>query len=256
MLLNRTQHWLLPLTLCGLLVSLGVVIVPRTASAQSLQGSRSSMDRQVQMAQHHDYTFIDTPERVSFFVDQGWLVRVESNRDFVVKNDVRYPFARPEVRLFAERLGAQYRRACGEQLVITSLTRPTTRQPRNASDRSVHPTGMALDVRYSWSRPCREWLQGVLSSLERQGVLEATLERNPRHYHVALFPQQYANYVTSLLARGVGAPDVLEYEVRRGDSLWTIARAHDTTVDEIRDVNGIRGSHIYVGQVIDVPQGG
>lgn len=208
------------------------------------------------MARQHDYTFIDTPERVRYFANQGWLVRIESNRNFIVKNDVRFPYARPEVRLFAERLGQQYRRACGEQLVVTSLTRPTTRQPRNASDRSVHPTGMALDLRYSWNRNCRVWLQGVLASLERQGVLEATLERNPRHYHVALFPRQYAAYVESLTARGAGEPDVREYRVRRGDSLWKIARTHGTTVEQLKDVNGIRNNQIFVGQVIDVPQGG
>ena len=33
--------------------------------------------------------------------------------------------ARPEVALFIRRLAAQYRAACGEQLVVTSLTRPT-----------------------------------------------------------------------------------------------------------------------------------
>ena len=243
-------------TLLGLTVLAVTATSSQAADAQTLRGSRASMDRQVSVARQHDYTFIDTPERVRYFADQGWLVRVESTRDFIVKNDVRYPYARPEVELFAERLGSQYKRACGEQLVITSLTRPTTRQPRNASDRSVHPTGMALDLRYSWNRSCREWLQGVLSSLERQGVLEATLESNPRHYHVALFPRQYASYVQSLLARGVGGPDLLEYRVRRGDSLWTIARQHGTSVDELRDVNGIEGSRIYVGQVIDVPQGG
>ena len=73
---------------------------------------------------------------------------------------------------------------------------------------------------------------------------------------MALFPRQYANYVQSLVARGVGGPELSEYRVRRGDSLWTIARQHGTTVDEIKDVNGIRGSRIYIGQVIDVPQGG
>lgn len=240
----------------SLSVFVATALSAEAADAQTLQGSRSSMDRQVRMARQHDYTFIDTPQRVRYFAEQGWLVRIESTRDFVVKNDVRFPYARPEVQLFAERLGRQYRRACGEQLVVTSLTRPTTRQPRNASDRSVHPTGMALDLRYSWNRACREWLEGVLSSLERQGVLEATLERRPRHYHVALFPRQYAAYVQSLMARGVGGAETLEYRVRRGDSLWTIARDHGTTVDELKDVNGIDGSRIYVGQVIDVPQGG
>ena len=240
----------------GLAVIAVSATTTRSLDAQTLQGSRASMDRQVRMALEYDYTFIDTPERVRYFAEQGWLVRIESTRDYIVKNDVRYPYARPEVQLFVERLGRQYKRACGEQLVVTSLTRPTTRQPRNASDRSVHPTGMALDLRYSWNRSCREWLQGVLSSLERQGVLEATLERNPRHYHVALFTKQYENYVQSLVARGVGGPELSEYRVRRGDSLWTIARQHGTTVDEIKDMNGIRGSRIYVGQVIDVPQGG
>ena len=64
-----------------------------------------------------------------------------------------------------ERLGGQYRGACGEQLVITSLTRPATLQPRNASERSVHPTGMALDIRYSWDRSCRRWLEGEVSKV-------------------------------------------------------------------------------------------
>ena len=256
MLSVRAHVRILKTTRSGAALVAALAIWASASGAQTLQGSRASMDRQVRAAKQHDFTFIDTPERVRFFADQGWLIRIESTRDFIVKNDVRYPYARPEVQLFAERLGRQYRQACGEQLVVTSLTRPTTRQPRNASSRSVHPTGMALDLRYSWNRSCREWLQGVLASLERQGVLEATLERNPRHYHVALFPRPYASYVASLTARGIGGPNPMEYRVRSGDSLWTIARAHGTTVDELRDLNGIRGSRIFVGQLIDVPSGG
>jgi LysM repeat protein len=43
------------------------------------------------------------------------------------------------------------------------------------------------------------------------------------------------------------------YTVRSGDSLWTIARTHGTTVDVLKQKNGIRGSTIYAGQVLDVP---
>ena len=145
----------------------------------------------------------------------------------------------------------------GEPLVVTSLTRPTDeRQPRNASDRSVHPTGMALDLRYSGDRRCRAWLERVLVDLERAGVLEATLERRPVHYHVAIFPRQYAAYVETLKARQAAlGPQRQEYTVRRGDSLWTIARTHGTTVNEIQSANGLRGSRIYPGQVLDVPVG-
>ncbi len=224
-------------------------------AAQSLRGSASSMDRQNRVATQHDYTYLETPARVEYFASQGWLVPIEPSRNFAL-HAVSFPYARPEVQLFAERLGAQYRRACGEQLVVTSLTRPTNRQPQNASDRTVHPTGMALDLRYSWDRNCRSWLEGVLVSLERQGVLEATLERRPRHYHVALFPKQYASYVEAVRTRqAASGEDVLEYTVRTGDSLWNIARDHGTTVTELKQVNGIDGNRIYVGQVIDVPLG-
>jgi hypothetical protein len=194
MLLVRPLVRASSLTAYGLaLMLVGAGIAP--LSGQSLRGSPSSLDRQNRVARQHDFTYIETPDRVRFFANQGWLVPIESSGDFIVKNDVSFPYARPEVQLFARRLGSQYRRACGEPLVVTSLTRPTNRQPRNASDRTVHPTGMALDLRYSWNTACRNWLEGVLTSLERQGVLEATLERSPRHYHVAIFPDQYSRYV-------------------------------------------------------------
>ena len=219
-----------------------------------MKGSTASMDRQVRVAGEHDFTYIETPARVRFFASQGWLVPIEPSRNFAL-HAVSFPYARPEVELFIERLSGQYHRACGSPLVVTSLTRPQNRQPRNASERTVHPTGMAVDLRYSWDRTCRQWLERVLLSLERRGVLEATLERSPRHYHVALFPHPYASYVDALTARGIGVVETLEYRVRTGDSLWKIARAHGVTVDEIRDANGMRGTTIFAGQLIDVPLG-
>ena len=87
--------------------------------------------------------------------------------------------------------------------------------------------------------------------LEGRGVLEATYERRPPHYHVALFPTQYEGYVASLRTRAAGG--TAEYYVRRGDSLWEIARDHGTTVDALRSSNDLRGSRIYAGQVLTVP---
>ncbi len=243
--------------LAGALFCALLCLIPAGAGAQSLRGGTSSMDRQNRVARQHDFTFIDTGQRITYFASKGWLVRVRPTRDFAL-HGVSYPYARPAVALFLSRLGAQYRSACGEQLVVTSLARPTSRQPRNASDRSVHPTGMALDLRYSRNRSCRQWLERVLLSLEGAGVLEATRERYPAHYHVALFPRQYEGYVDQLRARQASAstPSAqrsAEYEVRNGDSLWTIAKAHGTTVEQLRSLNGIRGSRIYAGQRLDVP---
>lgn len=224
-----------------------------SGSAQSLRGSSASLDRQNIQARAHDFTYIDTDSRVRYFADQGWLVRVRPDRNYTL-HAVSFPYARPEVALFIRRLGAQYRAACGEQLVVTSLTRPTTRQPRNASARSVHPTGMALDLRYSRNRACRSWLEGVLLSLERGGVLEATRERYPPHYHVAVFPDQYERHVERMQTRTATRRTAqMAYTVRSGDSLWTIARSHGISVDDLRSVNGLRGSRIYAGQVLEVP---
>ncbi len=238
-------------------------------SAQSLRGSRASLDRQVAEARRHDFTHLTGAAQVRRFVDAGLLVHVAGNRDYTLV-DVSFPFARPEVRLFIERLASQYREACGERLVVTSLTRPLSHQPRNASDRSVHPTGMAIDLRLPAGR-CRRWLEGVLLSLEARGVLEATRERRPPHYHVAVYPKPYAAYVRELTARTAGGNEettppargtgeapadaaVAVHVVRRGDSLDRIARLYGATVDVLRRANGLTSSLIHPGQSLRVPR--
>jgi len=233
----------------------GLVCITTTAApaeAQSLKGSKKSLDLQNRVASQHDFTYIETSEQVRWFVDNGYLVRLGNGNGYELKS-MSYPYARPEVGLFVSRLGPQYRAACGEPLVVTSLTRPMTRQPRNASSRSVHPTGMAMDLRRSNNRSCRSWMESVLLGLERAGVLEATYERNPPHFHVALFPSQYEAYVERKLASGTDEETDLEYMVRRGDSLWSIARRHGTDVSRLRAANDLRGSQIYEGQLLTVP---
>lgn len=233
---------------------LGILLLlsPTLASAQSLGGSERSVDRAYHAAQAHDFTFIRDAKQVQRFVNGGYLVRVRSGRHYEL-HGVSFPYARPEVALFIDRLSGQYRRACGEKLVVTSLTRPLNRQPRNASEFSVHPTGMAVDLRRSGSRACRSWLERVLLSLEKSRVVEATRERYPAHYHVAVFPRQYGNYVERLVARDRARGAESRYTVRSGDSLWTIARSHGTTVGKLQATNGLSGSRIYRGQILTVP---
>ncbi len=237
----------------GLLACAAIAVLAGGASAQSLRGSASSLDLQAEQAEQHEFTYLRGSEQLGRFVDAGLLVPVDGNRNYSL-TDVSFPFARPEVKLFIERLSAQYRRACGEQLIVTSLTRPTELpQPRNASDRSVHPTGMALDLR----RPqgtCRQWLERTLLSLEDEDVLEATAERSPPHYHVAVFPRQYAAYVGRLTRSGAGRTRPLRvYTVRRGDTLWGIARRHGTSTRALRRANGLSSTRIYPGQALRVP---
>jgi hypothetical protein len=244
-----------------------LLLAVQAAEAQTLRGSPASVQRQYRVAQDHSFTFLRSSQQVRRFVDLGYLVHLPGNENYTLAR-VSHPYARPEVKLFVERLSAQYRAACGEQLVVTSLTRPTNGQPANASSRSVHPAGMAVDLRVSQQARCRSWLERTLLSLERQGVVNATREYRPPHYHVAVYPRQYASYVARLgdrpatgrAAPGRAAPaetvrlaDATTYRVRRGDSLWSIARRHGLSVDTLKEANQLSGPRIYAGQTLQIP---
>lgn len=269
-----------------------LVLAASTApvSAQSLRGSAASVRKQHRVAVQHDYSFLTSAAQVRKFAANGYLVRVPGNANYEL-HGVSYPYARPAVKTFVERLAQQYRSACGEKLVVTSLTRPTSKQPRNASDQSVHPAGMAADLRISNSSKCRSWLERVLLSLEGKGVLEATHEHYPAHYHVAVFPNPYLAYIgrrqrtvvaaapkpepeavvadaedtpsdgpaatdpgTAAPGDDVAAePAILDYRVNRGDTLWDIARKHGTSISELKSINGLRTSRIKAGQRLKVP---
>jgi hypothetical protein len=172
---------------------LGVAVFAAPGAAPTLRGSPASMEHQHSVAVAEDFTFAATPKDVEHLVSRERLVPVKGGADYALAR-VSYPYARVEVRTFVERMGAQYRKACGEKLVVTSLTRPRAEQPGNAHKLSVHPAGMAVDFRISKRANCRKWLEETLLDLEKKRLLDATRERNPPHYHVAVFPDQYRAY--------------------------------------------------------------
>lgn len=235
-------------------LAIGLLLAILTpVEAQTLRGSAASLDRQNRQARNHDFTFLERAEDVKRFVTNGILISIEDTEDYEVLPSASFRYARPEVKAFLDRIAPQYRTACGEKLVVTSLVRPRSHQPRNASSRSVHPTGMAVDLRRSESLTCQSWLEQVLLRLKGQGVIEAVYERRPPHYHVAVFPRPFMQYV----ARVGEASDFGEgriYRVREGDSLWVIARRHETTVEAIQKANGMRSSRVLVGQVLRIPE--
>jgi hypothetical protein len=172
----------------------------------TLRGSRASMLRQNGIAKAEAYSFLRTPAQVRDYVESGNLVPLPGNDDYAVI--AGYPYARPIVRSMIERLSAGYRSGCGERLVVTSLTRPATRQPRNASPLSVHPAGLAVDLRVSGRAECRSWLMSELLRLEELGVLDATLEHRPPHFHVAVFPASYALHEQAIVSDSVATEAV------------------------------------------------
>lgn len=250
---------LLPKTAACLAAALLAGLAAAPASAQSLRGSRVSLDLQNREARRHDYTFLRRTSQLERFEEAGLLVPLEGGAHYRL-HDVSFNVARPEVKLFVERLARQYDAACGEPLIVTSLTRPTSRQPANASARSVHPTGMALDLRVP-EGACRRWLERTLLALERGRVLDATLERSPLHFHVAVFPEKYLAYVSRMTGRPALAllasvRGVEQHTVRPSETLWAIAERYGTTPEEIKEVNGLTSNIIHPGQALDIPKNG
>jgi len=181
------------LTRLAAAITLASATFAGTAHAAELGGSITSMKRQHEVARALDYTFLRTASQVQEFVAKGWLEPLVGNADYVLSK-VSFPFARAEVRMFVERLAADYRAATGGRLVITSLTRPEALQPRNAHELSVHPTGMAVDFRIPDDAAGQRWLEQTLLAMEKDGLIDVTRERRPPHYHVAVFPQPYRAY--------------------------------------------------------------
>ncbi|MEZ5572544.1 MAG: DUF5715 family protein [Halioglobus sp.] len=252
---------ILVLALCGSVVQ-----------AQTLKGSRTSIEKQYRAAVSYGFAFVKTASSLKSHMSTNQLIRVTPDR-YIELHDVSYPYAVPGTKLFLSRLSAQYYNVCGEKLTVTSLLRPRDRQPANSVAHSVHPTGMAVDLRIPSKPQCRSWLEKTLLSLERENVLDVTREHYPPHYHVAVYARDYETRVATLAggkttsglqnavlqvsdADEMSAPhsgSYKRYVVRKGDTLSQIAARNGVRVAQLRSFNNVRGNLINVGQKLRIP---
>lgn len=167
-------------------VSLVAALAP-VAGAQTLLGSHAAVERAYLYAKRRGLEFNATKVDVRRGVKDGDYVRLSSNANFRLKG-VAMPFVRPATRAFVIDLADRYREACHAQMVVTSAIRPEAQQRRlkNGVALSVHPTGMAVDLRVPRGK-CRTWLRNELLADERDGLIDATEERHPAHLHVIVF---------------------------------------------------------------------
>jgi hypothetical protein len=216
--------------------------------SSSLSGSHGSMERQNQIARENDFSFLRTSREVREMVESGRLIPMTGNADYRL-SDVSHPAARPVLKTFVERLGSQYHESCGEKLVVTSLTRPLNEQPRNASDLSVHPAGMAVDLRVPARSSCRKWLEGTLLSMERSNLLDVTREMRPSHYHIAVFPDTYGPYAEAQIAAeaeaAAEAQAVLDRAAKAEAAAAAAALSASATTASISPGPGVLSSVLY-----------
>ncbi|CAA0100893.1 Autolysin [Halioglobus japonicus] len=232
--------------------------------AQTLKGSRASIDKQYRTAVSYGFTFVQSANALKSAISANELIHVSPDR-YMDLHDVSFPYAVPGTRLFLSRLSSQYYSRCGEKLTVTSLLRPRDRQPANSVAHSVHPTGMAVDLRIPKTRKCRAWLENTLLSLEREKVVDVTRERYPPHYHVAVYAEHYETRVAKLTGKSTRSSDASQstsyagayqrYVVQKGDTLSEIAQRNGIRVAQLRAVNTLRGNLINVGQKLRIPTG-
>lgn len=236
------------------------LVLAAPVHAQSLRGSQASIDRMYHHAVAEDLPFYETPAGVRKAAASGRLVRLTADSAMLL-HQVGYPYVRPSTRLFVDRLSVQYLDACGEPLTVTSAVRPARRQPANSTERSVHPTGMAVDLRKPRNSKCLRWLRSTLLELENADLIEVTEEHSPAHFHVAVFPTPYTRYAAFRARAESGTrlashtASATTYTVHEGDTLWDIAREHRTTVDAILGANDLSGDVIQPGQELRIPSG-
>lgn len=252
------------------LLALGAALTAPPADAQTLRGSRATVTRTYRQAHAHDLTFFNNPASVRSAANRGELVRLRGDANYRT-HQVNYPYALPTTATFVTRLAEQYRAKCGEKMVVTSAVRPRSFRLANSVDESVHPAGMAVDIRKPRKSRCAAWLRETLLYLEGRGVVDATEERRPPHFHVAVFPNPYLRYLgrspssEPAVASGKEGPSKVRaaaraggggqrtHKVRRGETLWEIARRHGTSVERLKEENEIRSSRIMAGQVLRIP---
>jgi LysM repeat protein len=248
-----------------------LLAIPPHANAQragrqpeALRGSRASVEKMYDFAQRYRYPFYLTPSTLDDAIAKGRLVPLIGDENYELTRGVGFSYATTEARDFVMQFAPQYLAACGVPLTVTSAARPMSRQPRNANPHSVHPTGIAVDIRRPYPGPCLTWVRTALAQLEARGFVEATEEHHPVHLHIAVLRAPGARFTLPDLTNGVRVarqPTTPEttvaaangdvslvaatndwartrvYLVRDGDTLWDVAQKTGVSVAALARAN-------------------
>lgn len=195
--------------------------VTSVAGAQELRGSKASVEKMYAFAVNHGLQFYRTPEDVSAAAQRGRLMQLAGGPGWELSTGVGWAYATPEAVAFLDQLGPEYVQSCQAPMVVTSATRPLSRKPRNGVANSVHPAGIAVDLRKPYRGPCLDWLRKRLSELESSGRIEATEERHPPHFHIAVLSRPGSALPRSLAARMASAEAVARQLGTSPDRPWS-----------------------------------
>ncbi len=151
-------------------------------------GEVTSSKEQYEFAQGKRLLFAHTEHSYQSYVTDGYFVKLKGPNLQVL---AQRPYVLPTTADFVLTLSEKYAAANCGQLIITGAGRLTSERPRNGSIHSVHPAGMAVDIRVlGIGERCEAWLSQYLADHESKKVIDATREYYPPHYHVVVVPPQ------------------------------------------------------------------
>jgi hypothetical protein len=157
-------------------------------------GEFSTSQRQLEYAQARGIPLMNTEEEYQSSVRSGRFVRL-THPNLEVNEQTR-PHVLPATAQFIYEVAEQFGRADCGRLRVNGAGRLTSERPTNGSRDSVHPAGMALDLRViNLSERCYAVLSELLHEAERERRADVTREWEPEHFHVVVIPEQTARRV-------------------------------------------------------------
>ena len=155
------------------------------ANFAALRGSRPKVQGTFYNTVARGVTFYDGMDEARAAIAAGKFVPLYGDQYYATYR-MTLAYATPEARTFIETLAPQFVEHCDEMMVVTSALRPKEKSPRNGSPWTVHPTGIAVDIRKPRNRACWTWLRQRLLDYQAEGIVDATEEFHPPHFHIAV----------------------------------------------------------------------
>ncbi len=172
-----------------------------TGRVSLVGGEVSSSEQQYRYAEQSGAVII-TSDNFDELVRSGGLVKLEGPNIRLMSTRV-IQYVIPSTRDFVLQLAYEFgQQGCGELVVNDALRVAGNRMPSAASSFSVHPRGMAVDIRVNGiGERCETWMNTYLLQNEAEGKVDATRE----HWKVVRgqrVPNPHFHLVVPLQPRG------------------------------------------------------
>ena len=150
----------------------------------------------------------------------------------------------------------------GKSLVLTTMKKPDTVAPMNVSN--VKQTVDVNTVKFTWKNPTDHDFSHIM--ITRNGVEIARnvkgamyedkkLKENTTYTYLIVSVDKTGNRSKGQTVVVTTKTNTVYHTVKKNDTLYSLAKRHGVTVNQLKTLNGLKGNVIYVGQKLIVKKG-